>query len=67
MKPDPEIGVYMRVRAELRKNKIIILDLYPFALVLSKNSKYVQKITKTSVFIKSLVADDIVIPIPVSK
>jgi hypothetical protein len=55
------------MRAELRKNKIIILDLYPFALVLSKNnSKYVQKITKTCVFVKSLLAD-IVIPVPISK
>jgi len=56
----------MRMRAELRKNKVAIFDLYPFALVLSKNSKYVQKITKTCVFVKSIVAD-IVIPVPVSK
>jgi len=57
----------MRVRAELHKNKIIILDLYPFVLVLNRNSKYIHKVTKTSVFIKSLVADDIIIPVPVSK
>jgi len=55
------------MHAKLHKNKIIILDLYPFALVLSKNSKYVQKITKTCVFVKSLMADDIIIPVPVSK
>ena len=55
------------MRAELHKNKIIILDLYPFVLVLNRNSKYIHKVTKTSVFIKSLVADDIIIPVPVSK
>ena len=54
------------MHAELRKNKIIILDLYPFVLVLNRNSKYIHKVTKTSVFIKSLTAD-IVIPIPISK
>jgi hypothetical protein len=53
--------------AKLHKNKIIILGLYPFALVLSKNSKYVRKITETSVFIESLVARDIVIPVPIAK
>jgi hypothetical protein len=54
------------MRAKLCKDKIIILDLYPFALVVKKNSHHVRKVTKTSVFIKSLIAD-IVIPVPVSK
>jgi len=54
------------MRAELRKNKVVIFDLYPFVLVLNRNSKYIYKVTKTSVFIKSLMAD-IVIPVPISK
>ena len=54
------------MRAELRKNKVVIFDLYPFVLVVKKNSHYVCKVTKTSVFIKSLMAD-IVIPVPISK
>jgi hypothetical protein len=51
--------------AKLRKNKIIILDLYPFVLVLSRNSRYIRRVTKTCVFIESLVARDVVIPIPI--
>ena len=55
------------MHAEIRKNKIFIFGLYPFTLVLSKNSKYVRKVTRTSVFVESLVARDIMIPIPISK
>jgi hypothetical protein len=54
------------MRAELYKNKIIILDLYPFALVVKKNSHYVRKVTKTIVFIESLLVKDAVIPVPIS-
>jgi len=55
------------MHAKLHKNKVVIFDLYPFVLVVSKNSRLIRRITRTSVFIESLVARDIVIPVPIAK
>jgi hypothetical protein len=54
------------MRAEIRKKKILIFDLYPFVLVVNKDSRLVRKITRTCVFVEFLVSD-IVIPVPISK
>jgi hypothetical protein len=56
----------MEPRARIYKNKIEIINLLPFPIVMSKRSPYIVRISKTAVFVKSPLVPDLVIPIPIS-
>lgn len=57
----------MEPRARIYKNKIEIDGLLSFVVVLPKNSQRIVKITQTAIFIRSPLAPDIIIPIPISR
>ena len=52
------------MKARIYKNKIEIVGLLPFPIVMSK--RYIVRVTKTAVFVKSPLVPDLVLPIPIS-
>jgi len=55
----------MKARVYGKKISVYISD--NFAMTFAKNSIYVLKVTRDTVFIKSPIVRDLVIPIPISK
>jgi hypothetical protein len=55
----------LAMKARVLKNKIEIVDLLPFPVIVSKRSPYVARITKTTVFVYSPIYKSMPIPIPI--
>jgi hypothetical protein len=57
----------MEPKARIYKNKIEIIGLLPFPVIVSKRSPYVARITETAVFVYSPIYKSLPIPIPIEK
>jgi hypothetical protein len=56
----------LAMKARVLKNKIEIVDLLPFPVIVSKRSPYVARITKTTVFVYSpIYKSSLPLPIPI--